>query len=238
MSIIARKNKEFLPAPVGSHIATCVDVEDLGELPSYFVGKPPQHKVRLTWQLPVLIPGTVDRFAVRKNYTLSLHEKSALRQDLQAWRGKPFSEQELKNGFDIEKVLGVGCLLGITHQVGEDGGTRAKVISVLPLPAETAKLVPQGYIRTKDQQTPNPMRTDGLVSGPRHKKTPVSMPRRPQVEPPASPEPPAAMQDISDADENAVASGPIDPAWDQLGEEPCAGAGDAPPEKSDLVPSF
>ena len=47
-----------------------------------------------------------------KEYSFSLHEKSTLRKDLQAWRGKAFTEEELK-GFDILNVLNVPCQLQV-----------------------------------------------------------------------------------------------------------------------------
>ena len=43
------------------------------------------------------------RFDVARVYTLCLHERAALRKDLESWRGRKFTEQEL-DGFDLEKL--------------------------------------------------------------------------------------------------------------------------------------
>jgi len=52
--------------------------------------------------------------AISKTYTLSLHEKAKLRKDLQSWRGRAFTADELK-GFELENVVGKPCLLNITQ---------------------------------------------------------------------------------------------------------------------------
>ena len=40
------------------------------------------------------------RFQLRKDYKNSLHEKAGLRKDLEAWRGRRFTDAELA-GFDL-----------------------------------------------------------------------------------------------------------------------------------------
>ena len=60
-----------------------------------------------------------------REYTMSLNENSALHKDLKSWRGKSFTEQELK-AFDLTKILGVSCDLEVEHT----SGGRAKVTSV------------------------------------------------------------------------------------------------------------
>jgi hypothetical protein len=57
-------------------------------------------------------------FSIHKTYTVSLHEKSKLRADLQAWRGKMFTPEELA-GFDLGKILGQYCIIQVVHS--EDG---------------------------------------------------------------------------------------------------------------------
>jgi hypothetical protein len=47
-------------------------------------------------------------FAMFKNYTLSWSEKANLRLDLQSWRGKPFTQEEMRR-FDLETILGAWC---------------------------------------------------------------------------------------------------------------------------------
>ena len=71
------------------------------------------------------------RFDVARVYTLSLHERAALRKDLESWRGRKFTEMEL-DGFDLEKLLGVNAQVAVTHDLGDDGTIYANVSTVVP----------------------------------------------------------------------------------------------------------
>jgi hypothetical protein len=71
-------------------------------------------------------------FMVSKFYTLSLNEKASLRKDLQSWRGKPFTEEELK-GFDVEKLIGANCLLNIVEYEKLDKSSGTKIAAIMPL---------------------------------------------------------------------------------------------------------
>jgi hypothetical protein len=57
--------------------------------------------------------------AIGKTYTLSLNERATLRGDLEAWRGRSFSKEELA-GFDVANLLGKACMVTVTH--AERGG--------------------------------------------------------------------------------------------------------------------
>src|ERR1700683_3019969 len=107
--------------PGGTHVARCYQIIDLGTQAGEYMGKPNRkRKVRITWELPdekaVFNPDNGEQpFVVSKTYTLSLNEKSALRHDLEAWRGKAFTADELKR-FELDGLLGAPCLLTIIHQ--------------------------------------------------------------------------------------------------------------------------
>lgn len=144
---------EYKPAPAGSHVAVCCDVVDLGVLEVTFGGKTKkQHKVNIFWQLSEELRDDDKPFIVRKRYTLSLHEKAALRKDLEAWRGRAFSNEELDK-FDLENLLSVGCYVSVVHQTKADGsGTWANVASIMKLPkgVPTPKIV--DYARVCDRK--------------------------------------------------------------------------------------
>ena len=73
-------------------------------------------------------------FSISKEYTASIGEKANLRKDLEAWRGRPFSSEELRN-FSLENVLGAPCLLGVVHKPSKDGAkVYANVGSIMALP--------------------------------------------------------------------------------------------------------
>ncbi len=112
----------------GSYPARCVGVIDLGIQHNDFNGKD-QERVRLVWELPterVEVDGEDKPRWLSKPYTASLHEKSTLRKDLDAWRGKPFTKEELA-GFDLHNILNAPCILSVVNQEGKNGGVYAKV---------------------------------------------------------------------------------------------------------------
>ena len=96
----------YTPTPEGLWPAVCVDVVDLGMQETPWG---PKQKVELYWEIEELDPKGV-RFTVRTRYTASLNDKANLRKQLEAWRGRKFTAQELK-GFDLEVLVGVNCQL-------------------------------------------------------------------------------------------------------------------------------
>lgn len=151
MPIIAKASGSgYIPAPAGTWAAVCVDVVDLGMLKVSFGGKDKtQHKIRIVWQISEVRPDNKP-FEVSKRYTLSLHEKAGLRKDLESWRGKPFSQSELE-GFDVETVLGVPCMLNIIKQ--EKGAdTYANVTAIMRLPKGMEAPSQRDYVRVCDRK--------------------------------------------------------------------------------------
>jgi hypothetical protein len=145
MSIIAKNNKrDFTPAPEGLWPAVCVDVVDKG------MQKTPwgdTHKVEIRWVLSETMVNTGKPFMVTKRYTLSLHEKSNLRRELETWRGKKFTGEE-SDAFDLEKLLGVNCQLQVIHNSSDDGSVYANVQAIVPAGRGMDKLlIPSDYIR-------------------------------------------------------------------------------------------
>jgi hypothetical protein len=140
----------YQPAPAGVHPAVCIDVVDLGMVEQTFEGKTStRHMARVVWEIDAEMDDG-KRFHVNKRYTCSLHERAALRRDLEGWRAKPFEESELK-GFDLEKLIGVPALLNVV-QAQRDGKTWANVQAIMPLPKAYARLTPApGYVRQKDR---------------------------------------------------------------------------------------
>lgn len=135
---------DFEKAPAGTHVAVCFRIIDLGTQHEEYQGE--EHvrsKVLISWELPGETMADGRPFAVSRFYTNSLHEKSALRKDLEAWRGRAFTEAELQ-GFDLAKVLGVPCLVAVTHT--ESG--REKVTAVLALPKGTPAPKPSNPLQT------------------------------------------------------------------------------------------
>jgi hypothetical protein len=145
----AGENKDFTPAPAGSHQAVCVDVIDKGLVEVTYAGKTKtQHKITVAWQIDER-RDDMKRFLVYKRYTLSLNEKATLRKDLESWRGKAFTRDE-EMGFDVEALIGANCLLNVQHKESGDK-TYANVTAVMSLPKGMAKMVAEDYMREKDR---------------------------------------------------------------------------------------
>lgn len=70
---------------------------------------------------------------IGKEYTLSLNEKANLRKDLESWRGRQFTTDELK-GFQVEKVVGQPCMLSVLHKPNAQGKVYARISAISGLP--------------------------------------------------------------------------------------------------------
>ena len=148
MAIYARKqNTTYANPPEGLHPAVCVDVIDLGELPTAWGPKP---KIELRWQLDEINPETQKPFQVRARFTNSLHEKAILRQTLETWRARKFTADELK-GWDLEKLIGVCAQVQIIHAPGDEGRVWANVQAVVPFPKGMVKMKARDYVREQDR---------------------------------------------------------------------------------------
>lgn len=117
------ERKQFQIAPAGTHLARLYRIIDLGTQMRDYEGKVTMsRKAKFFWELhgedaagKPLLTTEGKPLIQSKEYTLSLGEKANLRRDLEAWRGKAFSEDELK-GFDIKTVLGQFCMINISHR--------------------------------------------------------------------------------------------------------------------------
>lgn len=129
MSIIATNNGvggNFEPIPTGNYPARCYSMIHIGTIEETILGQTKiLNKVRITWELPTELKVFKEEngeqpMVISKEFTLSLHEKSTLRNFLKNWRGKDFTEEEAK-AFDVTKLIGVPCMLNITHKKSKDG---------------------------------------------------------------------------------------------------------------------
>tara|TARA_S200002703_G_C3786256_1_gene242426 strand:- start:776 stop:1495 length:720 start_codon:yes stop_codon:yes gene_type:complete len=107
----------------GVYLGTCYKIVDLGTSDQEYKGVVSK-KTRLHISFEITKAVDPDNneivmedgrpFAVSKTYTASLFEAATLRKDLENWRDKSFSEEELK-GFDIANLLGCTAKIEVTH---------------------------------------------------------------------------------------------------------------------------
>lgn len=137
--IVSSTGGDFKPIPEGAYIATCVRLIDLGTQVTTFQGADKlQRKVLVAWEVPdemVEFNGEQQPAMIVQRYTASLSDKANLRKHLEAWRGRRFTEDELR-GFDLKNVLGKPCQIQVVH--AEAGGnTYANIAAIMALPKGT-----------------------------------------------------------------------------------------------------
>jgi len=140
--IVEDKGGNFERCPPGMHLGRCYRIVDLGTQKSEYMGEVKYlHKIMLGWEIhgsdengnPLKM--TDGRpFAIFKNYNLAWSEKANLRIDLQAWRGKAFTQEEMRK-FDLKNILGAWCMLNVVERNGQNGNTYSNVSNVTPVPS-------------------------------------------------------------------------------------------------------
>lgn len=132
---------DFTPAPEGTHFGVCDMVVDLGQQKTTYQGvESVKHQIYIRWQIPEERVEWTDGdgkkqegpVVIGKTYTASLGEKANLRKDLQSWRGRAFTQEELAK-FDVSRLLGVGATISIVHN-HKDGKTYANIGAIGGLP--------------------------------------------------------------------------------------------------------
>lgn len=158
--IVREPESNYIPAPQGVHRAVCVDVVDMGSVETQWGAKP---MLRIHWEIEETMEDG-KRFVVVQRYNASLHQKSNLRKDLEVWRGRPFTSEELK-GFDLEKVVGIPCNLQVMHNAKGDR-IYANVAGIMP-PRGDDCIEPSGtYTRVKDRDDQPTHGADSYDAGP------------------------------------------------------------------------
>ena len=136
------KGGNFERCPSGMHLGRCYRIVGVGTQKTEYMGQVKYlNKVMLGWEIHGMNDdGTPIKmmdgrpFAIFKNYTLSWSEKANLRLDLQSWRGRPFTQEEMRK-FDLKNVLGAWCMLNVIERPGQDGKIYTNVNGVTPVPA-------------------------------------------------------------------------------------------------------
>jgi hypothetical protein len=127
-------NGTFEQPPVGTELARCIKIIDIGTQRGEYQGKVSiKRQVIIGWELPnaLMTEGEYagKPFTVSKFYTASLNEKANLRADLANWRGRDFTPEEL-GGFDAKNILSKTCMLSLT----ENDKGKVRVTGVMAIP--------------------------------------------------------------------------------------------------------
>lgn len=136
-AVTASSSKQFENPEPGTYPAVCIRIIDMGTQETEWQGeKKKAHKVKIVWELSELMSDGRPFIAMR-DFTVSLHEKSTLRKFLAGWRGRDFTDEELR-GFEAKNLLGKGCLLSLV--------AKGDYINV-----DTASKLPKGMEAPKPQ---------------------------------------------------------------------------------------
>jgi hypothetical protein len=125
---------DFEQPPIGSHIARCIKLLDLGTQTGEYEGKVTKRRqVVIGFELSAELMADGQPFTTMAYFTMSIGKKAKLRQTLETWRGRAFTEEELA-GFDLKAILGAPCMVSIVNRENSD---RTKVAGVLAMPKGT-----------------------------------------------------------------------------------------------------
>lgn len=157
MAMIARDNAGASIEKLENGVYTAISsmMIDLGKQTSEKFGKT-QRKFMMIWTIlgeEIEINGQKLPRTISKEYGYSLGEKSNLRKDLQAWRGVPFTAEELQ-GFNLLNILNKPCQLQIIKEE-KNGSTYNNISSIMSLPKGTTVelLKDTSYFDLEDVET-------------------------------------------------------------------------------------
>jgi len=126
LNIPKQKPREIPPA--GSYNATCFAVVDLGTQNGPYGAK---RQLWVSWELPEEETSRGKPHTVVRYYSLTASRKGNLRQDLESWFGRVFSDEELPQLDLIAELIGRTATIGVMHDVGKDGEPRAQITSIM-----------------------------------------------------------------------------------------------------------
>ncbi len=153
-------------APEGTYPVLCVDFVEQGMKQTAFGDK---EKVQFVFETPHRHPEYARPLTVASSANVSFNEKATLRKFMESWRGKKYTEAEVKAGVDPEQGIGRPALVTVEHvQSGEN--TYANITAIMPLPDGMTAPTPSGeYERVKDRdggwdvRSPNSKAVTGLT---------------------------------------------------------------------------
>jgi hypothetical protein len=145
MTFTTKEKSDYKPIPEGTHRAVCSALIDLGHQEAFGAIKP---QLLLRFEFP---DNRVDRESdgvktrepmVKWNfYRNSLNKKANLRRDLEGWRDRGFTKEELA-GFDVRNIVGHACQISIIHDHSGDQ-VRDKIRTIGKLMGDGAKPLPE-----------------------------------------------------------------------------------------------
>ena len=132
MKIKDRAKPKVPPVEPGVYMAVCIGFIDLGEQYSEKF-KNYSNKGMYVWELPgetIEVDGEQKPRQLSRSFAVSTSAKSGLRKFLTSWRGKAFSDEEIKS-FDTDTLLGRSVMLQVVHN---ESGEYANIDGIMQIP--------------------------------------------------------------------------------------------------------
>lgn len=208
-TVSSKGESSFELVPPGTHYAVCTRVLNIGAQTTSW-GSTPKHfigfdvpAVRCEWEKDgVKHEGPA---FIGTRLTSSLSPKAILRQHLEAWRGRAFTEEELA-GFDLFKLLGVPAMISVTHT---EDGKYANISAIMGMPPGSPEVTPESELLGYDPSSPNANEVfaklpEGFQKAIQRGQQPAAPPAPPPATPPAAPSttglnpPPPGPDDFDD----------------------------------------
>ena len=154
-TVSSKGESSFELVPPGTHYAVCASVYNLGQQTTKY-GSSFKHyigfqvpSIRVEWEKEGVQHSGPAFIGAR--YTSSLSPKAILRQHLEAWRGRAFTEAELQ-GFDLFNLLGVSAMISVTHT---EDGKYANISAIMGMPKGMPKVEAEGELLGYDPESPD-----------------------------------------------------------------------------------
>lgn len=140
---LKQSESKFRPHSTGMHVAQCVDAIWYGECVSDFPGKPKSlsPKCALVFRTGEINEATGEYIDLVAEYGAFMSPKAKLRALLESWRGKPYTEEQVRtDGIPMDKLVGKWAYLNVGQKTSPSSGrTYAYILSANPVPT-TVKL--------------------------------------------------------------------------------------------------
>lgn len=158
--IIKGGDNEVVLVSEGVHLAVCVGIFELGTQHSPIFDRDLK-KVLIMWEVPdetIKIEDEEKPLVISKIYTASLNQQANLRHDLESWRGRVFTDDEITKGVDLRVFLGKGCQIQVIHQPNKAGDrTYANISGIMSLPKGVKPPEPKNkliYFEIENEEIP------------------------------------------------------------------------------------
>lgn len=150
MALKLSEGSNFTPAPAGLRDAVCQALIDLGMQPTNYG---PKKQILCGFELMDALDDSGKPFVIYRKFTSTLNKQGNLKPFLEAWRGRQFTQEELKL-FDMPVLLGKPLKLLIRHETNDSGKTYANIQAVVK-PDKTQSSVCVNPLVLFDMDTPD-----------------------------------------------------------------------------------